>query len=216
MNHYTRITIALLFSFALLAQDDPNAGYRTKEGRDRVAATLDNPTRAESMRFRELVTMLKLKPGDHVADIGSGTGALLPFLSQAVGANGRVYAEDIFPDYLDRIRSKVVTEKLGNVTPVLGTETSPLLPRGQLTLAVTVDAYHHFEHRKDMLAGMRESLAPSGRLVIVDFYKSEGPSPGHIRLESDEVIREVEQNGFKLESNTKLSQRQYALVFTRK
>jgi ubiquinone/menaquinone biosynthesis C-methylase UbiE len=215
MNNHMRIVIALLFSLTLLAQD-PNAAYRTKEGRDQIAATLDNPTRAESMRFRELVTMLKLKPGDHVADVGSGTGALLPFLSQAVGANGRVYAEDIFPDYLDRFRTKVMKENLGNVTPVLGTETTPLLPRGLLTMAVTVDAYHHFEHSKEMLAGMREALTASGRLVIVDFYKSEGPSPGHIRLESDEVIREVEQNGFKLESNTKLSQRQYALVFTRK
>ncbi len=216
MNPYIRITIALFFTLTLLAQDDPNAGYRTKEGRDRVAATLDNPTRAESMRFRELVTMLKVKAGDHVADIGAGTGALLPFLSQAVGPNGRVYAEDIFPDYLDRIRTKIVKENLGNVTPVLGTETSPLLPRGQLSLAVTVDAYHHFDKAKEMLAGMRESLAPSGRLVIVDFYKNEGPGPGHIRLDTPEVIREVEENGFKLESNTKLSQRQYALVFTRK
>jgi len=215
MNQSIRITIAVLFSMVLLAQD-PNASYRTKEGRDQIAATLDNPTRAESMRFRELVTMLKLRPGDQVADIGSGTGALLPFLSQAVGPNGRVYAEDVFPDYLDRIRTKVVKENLGNVTPVLGTESTPLLPRGQLSLAVTVDAYHHFEHSKEMLAGIRESLSASGRLVIVDFYKSEGPSPGHIRLESDEVIREVEQNGFKLESNTKLSQRQYCLVFTRK
>jgi predicted methyltransferase len=204
----------LLFSFTLLAQD-PNAAYRTKEGRDQIANTLDNPTRAESMRFRELVTMLKLKPGDQVADIGAGTGALLPFLSQAVGENGRVYAQDIFPDYLDRIRSKIVKENLRNVTPVLGTETSPLLPRG-LHLAVTVDAYHHFDKAAEMLAGIRESLAPGGRLAIVDFYKAQGPAPGHIRLDTQEVIREVEQHGFKLESNHQLSPRQYAAIFVRK
>jgi ubiquinone/menaquinone biosynthesis C-methylase UbiE len=209
------IIVALLFSLTLLAQD-PNANYRTKEGRDQVAAGLDSPTRAESMKFRELPAMLKIKPGDQVADIGAGTGALEPFLSAAVGANGRVYAEDIFPDFLDRVRTKVVKENLNNVTLVLGTEYSPMLPRGVLSMVVTVDVYHHFDHAKEMLAGIREALAPGGRLAIVDFYKSEGPGPGHIRMESDEVTKEIEQNGFKLESNTKLSQRQYALVFTRK
>lgn len=209
------IIIPLLFSLTLLAQD-PNANYRTKEGRDQVAAGLDSPTRSESMQFRQLPAMLKIKAGEQVADIGAGTGALEPFLSQAVGPNGRVYAEDIFPDFLDRVRGKVVKENLNNVTMVLGTEYSPLLPRGVVNMVVTVDVYHHFDHAKEMLAGIRDALVPGGRLAIVDFFKSASPSPGHIRMESDEVVKEIEQNGFKLESNSKLSERQYALVFTKK
>lgn len=194
--------------------EDPNAAYRTGEGRERIAASLDSPSRAESMRFRDLVALLKLKPGDSVADIGTGTGLLVPLLSQAVGAAGRVYAEDIFADFLEKVREKVSKEHLVNVTPVLGTETNPLLPR-QLAAAVIVDAYHHFEHPREMLAAIGDALGPAGRLVIVDFFKSTGPSPGHIRKDQDEVAREIEQNGFHLESSSKMSPRQYVLEFTK-
>lgn len=213
----------LLFLFAALAlaqqpapkPEDPNANYRTREGREKVAANLDSPGRGEKMRARELVTMLKLKPGDSVADIGSGTGMMEPLLSQAVGPGGRVFAEDIFPDFLEKVRDKVAREQLTNVTPVLGTERNPLLPGGQLTVVLIVDAYHHFEYPREMLAGIQQALAPSGRLVIVDFFKNEGPGPGHIRKDRDEVIQEVEQNGFRLQSSTKLNPQQYVLTFLR-
>lgn len=214
------LLVVLLAALALVAQppapqqtEDPNAAYRTKEGRERIASTLDSPSRAESMRARELVAMLKLKPGDTVADIGTGTGMLLPLLSQAVGPAGRVYAEDIFPDFLEKARNKITQAGLANVTPVLGTEKNPLLPRAQVSLAVVVDAYHHFEYADEMLAGIQQALAPSGRLVVVDFFKNEGPGPGHIRKDRDEVVREIEQKGFKLESSTRLNSRQYVLIF---
>lgn len=205
--------LSFLFLTCLLWAQDPNAGYRTKEGRDRMAETLDSPTRAEGMRLPDVVQMLKLKPGDSVADIGTGTGILVPFLSPAVGAGGRVYAEDIFPDFLDRVRAKVAKEHLTNVTLVLGSESDPWLPHSQLAAAVVVDAYHHFEHAREMLAGIRNALVAGGRLAIVDFLKSASPSPGHIQKDRDEVVREIEQNGFKLESSSKVSERQYALIF---
>ena len=213
------LLLILFTAFAVAQQsapqrpEDPNAEYRTREGRERVAARLDSPDRAESMRARELVAMLKLKPGESVADIGAGTGMMLPFLSQAVGPTGGVYAEDIFPDFLEKVREKITQGRLTNVTPVLGTERNPLLPRGQIAVAVVVDAYHHFEYAQEMLAGIRAALAPSGRLVIMDLFKGEGPSPGHVHKDRDEVIGEVEQNGFKLESSTRLTQRQYVLRF---
>ncbi len=49
-----------------------------------------------------------------------------------------------------------------------------------------------------MLAAIRSSLKSGAHLVIVDFYKSASPSPGHIRLERDEVVTEIEHNGFHL------------------
>jgi hypothetical protein len=63
--------------------------------------------------------------------------------------------------------------------------------------------YHHFDYPEKMLAGIRKSLRSGGKLVIVEFYKSEkamgnGFALKHVRLDRPDVIREVEGQGFRL------------------
>jgi tRNA A58 N-methylase Trm61 len=50
-----------------------------------------------------------------VADIGTGVGYMLPYLSRAVGPSGRVLAEDIFDDFLGAAKRLAADQKLGNV-----------------------------------------------------------------------------------------------------
>jgi hypothetical protein len=50
--------------------------------------------------------------------------------------------------------------------------------------------------------------------VIVDYYKSASPSPGHIRLERDDVAAEIEHNGFHLLAKREhIPKTQYMLTF---
>ena len=51
-----------------------------------------------------IVDALALSPGSHVADIGAGTGAFLPVFDRAVGPEGRVYAVDISPKFLEHLQ----------------------------------------------------------------------------------------------------------------
>ena len=48
---------------------------------------------------------LDLKPGDHVLEIGCGTGRNLPYLRDAVGPQGRVYGVDISAGMLERAQT---------------------------------------------------------------------------------------------------------------
>ena len=195
---------------------EANKNYQTEEGRAALARGLGNPARKQTQKPDEVVEALGIKSGATVADVGAGVGFMLPYLSKAVGPSGLVLAEDIQNDFLQIARKKVADEKLGNVNLVFGTETDPKLPTGAVDLELLLDVYHHFDYPEKMLAALRASLREDGRMAIVEYYKQAQP-PGHIRLDRDEVIREVEAKGFHLASrNDHITAQQYLLILVKK
>ncbi len=218
-----KILAAWIITLPLLSAqvaEKANGRYRTAEGRKGMIETLADPHRASQLRAQEFVSGLQLKPGDSAADVGSGAGVLLPFLSKAVGPGGKVFAMDIFPDFLERAKKKAQADGLANVTFILGTEHDTNLPAASCDVVVTVDAYHHFDYPADTLASIRRALRPGGRLVILDYYRREnamgngGLALEHIRIDRDDVKKEVESNGFQLvSSKDHVPDSQYILTF---
>ncbi|HWQ56485.1 MAG TPA: methyltransferase domain-containing protein [Bryobacteraceae bacterium] len=200
------IACLLLASFAWCqVAREANRDYETKEGREKIVGILESPARLANLRPGELVARLDVYPGSTVVDLGTGTGNLLSALSNAVGPKGHVVATDIQQDFLDRARERAAGAGLKNVDFVLGTETDPKLPPGAADLVVVLDAYHHFDYPEQMLAAIRRSLRPGGRLAIIEYHKKRGAmevNPDfaltHIRATADQVIREVEAAGYKL------------------
>ena len=195
-----------------------NSAYQTEQDRKTMAAQLGDPTRDEKQKPRELVQAMGLERGMTVADVGTGVGYMLPFLSRAVGRRGRVIAEDIFDDFLSAAKLKANQAGLENVTFIKGTETDPALGEGQLDMALALDVYHHFDYPEKMLAAIHTALKEGGKLVIVEYYKRESAMPNgraltHIRLDMPDVIKEVEANHFHLlEEKERVRDMQYMLM----
>src|SRR4051812_7482337 len=61
----------------------------------RWAKEFDDPAREAWQKPAELMTVMQLQPGMTVADLGAGTGYLLPYLCRAVAPRGQVLALDI-------------------------------------------------------------------------------------------------------------------------
>lgn len=214
------LTLAVGLTVTLVAQvaGPANEGYKTAAGRQQVAKSLAEPGRDESMKPGQLMNEMGLKPGMTVADVGTGIGFMLPFLSKRVGSEGHVIAEDIEDDFLSMARHTAENQNLTNVTFTKGTVTDPKLPDDQVDIELVVDAYHHFDYPEKMLASLHKALKPEGRLVIVEYYKRESAMPNgraltHIRLDMPDVIKEVEANHFHLiEEKERIKNVQYMLV----
>lgn len=180
-----------------------NSGYQTEQQRKGVASGLADPARDAKQKPGELIRAMGLQPGMTVADVGTGIGYMLPFLSRRVGAGGHVIAEDIFDDFLAAAKQHAEKQKLANVTFVQGTETDPNLPEAGLDIVLALDVYHHFDYPEKMLAAIHNSLKPGGKLVVVEYYKRQEAMPGgraltHIRLDMPDMIKEIEANHFHL------------------
>jgi ubiquinone/menaquinone biosynthesis C-methylase UbiE len=201
-----RILVWLIFlAMPLAAQvaEEANRNYQTSQQRATMAARLSGAARAEALHAADIIKAIELKPGMSVADVGTGAGAMLPSLSEAVGAEGKVYAMDIFPDFLAKAKEASAKEGLKNIQYFLGTDRDPNLPTACCDVALTIDAYHHYDYPGDTLTGLRRALKKGGRLVIVEYYKRPGAmgatdATQHIRLDKDDLVKEVTANGFRL------------------
>ena len=211
-----------LAATALPAQvaDKANEGYKTEEGRARVARNLGNPDRVERQKPKELVAALNINKGDVVADIGTGVGFMLPYLVEGVGPEGMVFAEDIQDDFLSKANEKIRAAGWSNVKTVKGEQKDVMLPENSLDLGFILDVYHHLNYPAETMATVHKAVKPGGRLVVVDFYRSrEHPRMSkerrlnHIRLDRDGFAAEVESAGFRLERHFDHLPYQYVLIF---
>ena len=162
--------------------------------------TLEAESREIYTQRAALADLLALRPGMAVADIGAGSGFMVEEFARRVGAAGKVYAVDINGKLLERIAANAKQHNLPQVQIVLTHEDSVDLPDGTVDLVFVCDTYHHFEYPQKSLAGIQRALRTGGELIVVEFHREPGQSPGwileHVRAGQAEFTREIEAAGF--------------------
>ena len=157
---------------------------------------LSRPDRVKRLRIDEVITRLRLKPGDVLADIGAGSGVFsLPF-ARAVAPDGKVYAVEVDQVLVDHIAEKAGAEGVSNVQAVLGEFTDPKLPANDIDLAFFHDVLHHVKDRAGYLENLSPYLKPGGRIAIIE-RGHRRPDRHEMHMTQEQVTAWMADTGFR-------------------
>jgi tRNA A58 N-methylase Trm61 len=178
---------------------------------------LNRPEREKEENPEGALDALGIRPGMVVADVGAGTGYMSQRLAKRVGPGGKVYANDLQPEMLRRLRENASKAGITNIETVQGAETDPKLPQGRMDLVLLVDVYHEFSKPREMIDKIRESLKPDGRLVLLEYRKEDPNVPirEEHKMSVAEVKAELEPQGFVLSQVIETLPRQHILILTK-
>ena len=203
--------VVLVCTFALsLVGLRPAYAQSERQDRHRVPAEymsfrgaqwLERDERVAEERPEAVLDAMALEPGDVVADVGCGSGFYARRMARRVQPGGTVYCEDIQPEMLEIMQQLADAEDVSGIESVLGTFTDPMLPEGEIDWIIIADVYHEMSNPEPMLAGIRESLSPGGRVALLE-YRVEDGTGDQIKADHTmsvrQVLREWKAAGFEL------------------
>ncbi|MBW1676828.1 MAG: class I SAM-dependent methyltransferase [Deltaproteobacteria bacterium] len=145
----------------------------------------DNPFLPMVRNPYRLLKAARLKQGQRVLEVGSGPGFFTIPAAEIVGNEGHVYAVDVHPLAIERVKQKIEKQGIDNVETLLANASDTGLPDGSIDLAFLFGLRYIAGGLNNVLRELHRVLKPGGRL---SFEKTRGEERG--------FIEEVEQWGF--------------------
>jgi len=110
-----------------------------------------------------LLVVANARPGEHIIDVGCGTGATTAELARAVGPTGHVLGVDISETLIEAARS----HRVDNATFVLGDAATHPFKAGTYDLVFSRFGVMFFGEPVAAFRNFRRALKPGGRLVFI-------------------------------------------------
>jgi ubiquinone/menaquinone biosynthesis C-methylase UbiE len=124
--------------------------------------------RDERNEAQVVMDLANIRAGMTVADIGAGEGYYTVRLAERVGADGRVLAQDISREALDRLGRRVERERLENISIKFGDADNPQLPADSFDRIFMVHMYHEVTEPYAFLWNMWPALNAGGQIIVVE------------------------------------------------
>ena len=158
--------------------------------------------KASPAELEQLVEVLRLQPGMHVADVGAGDGEWSEKLLREVGPTGHAYSTEVDEDDLNGIRERLESTGLDNFTVLLGDQESIGLPDDCCDAILLRLVYHHFTDPPKMRESLLGALRDGALLLAVEITPQSGWNPldgvperdGH-GISMDDLVDEMTADG---------------------
>ena len=199
----------------------------TQKGQDRNGFLEDfilfnNPKREEWERTSKIMQAISIKPGEKVADIGSGPGYYTFKFSKLVGNQGKVFAIDLVQEHLNYVENFAKQNGITNVETVNNTPGNTIgVPDGQVDVAFMCSLYHNVyamsreADRASFVKSIKKALKPDGRLIVVDnALVNDAQIPYHGPYIAKElIVSQFKYHGLRLVSESLPIAQRYFLEF---
>lgn len=174
----------------------------------------DAKDRLDWQKPDEVVKLMNIKTGDTVAEIGAGTGYMLPYLSKATGNKGQVFALDVEETLITFMKERTKKENLSNVKAELIPFDSPNLKNKKPNQVLFVNTWHHISDRTKYSKQLFEQTPKQTTLYLVEPEPGKGgpgPKDAH-RMSAKATIEEISTAGFNCETAKESLPYQYVIV----
>ena len=139
-----------------------------------------------------------LAPGMVVGEIGAGGGRMTVRLADRVGPEGKIYANDIDEEALEKLARRCEKEGLANVEIIVGKVADPLLPSGALDMVFMINVFHHIEDPVELVRNAIPALKPGGTLAIVECDPVKTGWDDHGCTDAEAMPRQLERAGYEM------------------
>ena len=119
-----------------------------------------------------VVEEVGIKPGFTVLDFGCGPGGYINAVAELVGKSGKIYALDIHPLAIKKVRNIAVKRQLANVETIQS-DCKTGLPDNSVDVVLLYDIFHKLSQPDEVLKELHRVLKPGGVLSFNDHHMKE-------------------------------------------